>query len=74
MIWLMLFKSNTTKSVNTKVEFLNLGFKGYTAFRNVCKDLGKFSNMELFLFWDHNVYSYATYLKINKVLDKLKEE
>lgn len=70
----MLSESVKEKAVHTKVKFLNLGFEGYTAFRNVCKDLGKFSNIELFMFWDYNTYSYSTFLKISEVLDKLKEE
>lgn len=58
----------------TKVAFLSLGFKGYTAFRNVCQELGKFKNFELFLFWEYHTYSYVTFLKIHRILDKLKHE
>lgn len=58
----------------TKLEFLSLGFKGYSAFRNICRELGVFTNLELFMFWDFNTYSYSTYLRIQHVLDQLKNE
>lgn len=67
-------KNSFCKTLYTKVAFLRLGFKGFTAFRNVCKELGSFSNVELWFFWNLDSYNYATYIKVNKVLDQLKAE